>query len=269
MIRSILNEWDNLCGILSEMEEDHRFNSIDKHLLIELQSLLEPFHDASLDFQTRCRPTLHLVRLWKDQLTSVLAVNQNDSASIKELKEIGISYMEKKWELHSIHNIAVFLHPQIKSRNFSKNEKAQVLSMLKDEIGKNCSREISPKSSKKRTLELEALTSRKRQKVSIIHAFADKNNDEEDEISRYMTMSVFCAENEELDLNEWWKNHEEKFPKLFKIFQKLLCVPASTASSEGQFSLANFMVSSHRNNLNSSKIDDILFLKSSFDEKSI
>lgn len=281
MIRSILKEWKNLCRVLREMEEDERMSSIDENLLKELQNLLEPFHDASMDFQTRNKPTLHLVRLWKDHLASALNENQDDSEAIGRLKKIGRSYMDSNWILHPLHNVALFLHPQIKNRHFNEVENDKVLAVLRKEIEKECPAEKSSVEAasssgnadlirnRKRPTETATEALPKRRKMNIIHAFISKDNKDENELTRYMNCSVFAAENEDLDLFKWWKTNEEKFPNLFRMFLKCLCIPASTAASESQFALANFMVTSRRNNMASGTIDDVLFLKSAFDQKRI
>ena len=157
MIESILINWDNINIILSEREEEIRCASIDKNLLTELRDFLEPFYEASTDFQKRSEPSLHFVKIWRDDLVTHLEIKPDDRDALKELKAVGMSYLQEKWVLHPIHNLAVFLHPQIKGRRFTPKEKLKVISMIREESFKIQVAESSanqPVSSNKRSLEI-------------------------------------------------------------------------------------------------------------------
>ena len=82
-----------------------------------------------------------------------------------------------------------------------------------------------------------------------------------------LAKTVFVHEDEEIDILSWWTQHRELYPVLFKMVASTMCVPASTAASEGKFSLVKFIIDGRRSNVSNDKIDDILLLKSSFDNE--
>ncbi|GBC41300.2 zinc finger BED domain-containing protein 1-like [Rhizophagus irregularis DAOM 181602=DAOM 197198] len=59
----------------------------------------------------------------------------------------------------------------------------------------------------------------------------------------------------------WWKLRLQMFPKLAKIAQKYLAVPATSVSSERLFSDAGNLINAKRTNLDTNLVAKILFLK--------
>ena len=72
--------------------------------------------------------------------------------------------------------------------------------------------------------------------------FYDSDNDEteENEIEKYLSSKV----QKELDLNilEWWKAHQDHYPKLSILCSYYLSIPASSAPSEREFSAAGLTI---------------------------
>lgn len=56
--------------------------------------------------------------------------------------------------------------------------------------------------------------------------------------------------NHNLDPCTWWKEHETIYPTIAKVAKNILCIPASSASSERVFSTAGNIVTSKRNRSN-------------------
>lgn len=280
MIDSILYAWSELKAQLEDQEQ-HRLNAIDKSLLIQLLNFMEPFHDSTLDFQYKNKPTLHSVFLWRESLVSHLDHCEKEHLAIKEMKSIGRAYLEEKWVLSPIHKLAAFLHPQVKCKRFNATEKSQVFSMINSEFERqetlNKTAEYGENSKSKsevRPVDTQSAAGSDRmeepprkKKRSIIYSLIDKDDVSHDEIHRYLEKDVFVKEDEELDLCKWWKQHQKRFPQLHKIFIKYMCVPASVGTSETKFSLGAYLMNEKRVRLAPKKVDDILFLKSFFDER--
>ena len=85
--------------------------------------------------------------------------------------------------------------------------------------------------------------------------------DEKDEVQRYLD-SQFAWDGE--DLLSFWKLLEQQgsYPMLTKVARMILCIPASSASSERVFSSAGRVLEARRNRLNPGTVDAILFLHS-------
>ena len=59
---------------------------------------------------------------------------------------------------------------------------------------------------------------------------------------------------------EWWRKNCERFPALSLYANKLLCVPATSVSSERIFSVAGNIVTKKRSNLLPENVDMLVFL---------
>ena len=87
---------------------------------------------------------------------------------------------------------------------------------------------------------------------------------EPDEIERYLN-SHFSPEQCQDDgkaLLKFWHDQSSTFPRLSMLARAILCVPASSASSERAFSTAGRVLEARRNRLNPGTVDSILFLHS-------
>lgn len=62
------------------------------------------------------------------------------------------------------------------------------------------------------------------------------------------------------ELNKWWKNHQLQLKNLSKLAQKILCIPATSASCERNFSAAGYLINERRTRLDPEIIDASLFL---------
>ena len=65
-----------------------------------------------------------------------------------------------------------------------------------------------------------------------------------------------------MDILIWWKDHRLKFPKLALLCTYYLTIPASSASSEREFSVAGQTISEHYTGLKPETVDSILVLHS-------
>src|SRR5215469_980524 len=68
------------------------------------------------------------------------------------------------------------------------------------------------------------------------------NTPQTNELSDYMNIVV----DKETDILKFWCENRIKFPKLFKIFLKVLSVPATSCASERCFSIAGRIVEKRR-----------------------
>ena len=205
MIKSILDEWEELNKILSERTD--RFFVLDKDLLQELLIFLEPFYDCTLDLQIKFKPTLHLVRIWRDRLISHLKVSEEDHTAIKELKNVGAKYLEENWTLKSIHNLAAVLHPQVKLKPFKDEEKKEVLSHLRISYRKFEEQTTSSAAGKPQTtvkkssvglkrvlLDASEPVQKKKKKSIVLQLHGE--GDAIDEIESYISKTIFFHEDE-------------------------------------------------------------------------
>jgi hypothetical protein len=79
----------------------------------------------------------------------------------------------------------------------------------------------------------------------------------EDEFSRYLAEPQI---NHNDDPCLWWKSRELTFPFLSVLVKNILCIPASSASSERVFSTTGSILSSKRNRMTPFHLSALVFL---------
>ena len=79
----------------------------------------------------------------------------------------------------------------------------------------------------------------KRVKLDVVCEFDDDDQDalEESEVKQYMSASVPAH------ILKWWKDNSSIYPSLSRVARNILCVMATSAASERNFSLAGHVVS--------------------------
>ena len=66
---------------------------------------------------------------------------------------------------------------------------------------------------------------------------------------------------EEIDVLQWWKQHEKDFPVLSKFARDVLTIPVSTISSESAFSLSGRILDNRRMSLTPEMVEALTCLK--------
>ena len=96
----------------------------------------------------------------------------------------------------------------------------------------------------------------KRQKTAFDILLGEQDESEntsiEDELHRYFTEKVAPRNS---NLLEWWKQNNFRFPALAKVVRLILCIPATSTSSERLFSTAGLTVTKLRSCLKPENVD--------------
>lgn len=159
----------------------------------------------------------------------------------------------------NIHKIAAFLWPEFKQlRYLNEVTKSEVISLIKEEMVHVDYHVPKPEPILNNSLG-DILEDLEQYKDVVENPQA---NYIERELSLYQS-SVFT----EGSILNWWATHQMEFPILQSIAKKILCIPASSASSERCFSTANRILEERRSNLKSENVDALLFLHSSNNTK--
>ena len=81
----------------------------------------------------------------------------------------------------------------------------------------------------------------------------------QDEVDRYIR-----SEFNDIPLNliDFWKKHQNAFPKLSLPAKKILCIPASTCANERSFSRLRYFLREQRVNLSASTISSLFIYDS-------
>ncbi|KAK3909991.1 Putative AC9 transposase [Frankliniella fusca] len=82
-----------------------------------------------------------------------------------------------------------------------------------------------------------------------------------DELDLYLIEHI----HDDSDILGWWRNRKDRFPRLAALAESLLIIPATSASSEREFSEAGHVYREKRLSLKPSTSSTVLFLNSNAD----
>ena len=102
----------------------------------------------------------------------------------------------------------------------------------------------------------------KRRRTTELDEFDDDEDETEpdsDEVRMYQKSSASGSDS----VLDWWRRHESEYPGLSLVAKDVLCVMATSAASERNFSLAGHVVNDPRASLRSDSVNSILLVNSS------
>lgn len=260
MFKSIYLNWATITQILQEKEELHRLMSINHELLKQLCALLECFQQSSLKLQGSNYITIHYVHILINFLKNACQQSELDAKEIIILKENILHGINGKWlsNLNIYHQLAVFLYPPTNQlENFDSNTINSIKEFCLEKMKKLNNNNLN-------TTSPTDVPSNNFDKLIFSKFINEKPNDGNNilyhEISRYSNTSVAYSEN--FDALKWWETYKMDFPTLYSLSRQILCIPASSASSERAFSLAGNIITEKRNKISPKKVNNLLFLHS-------
>jgi len=81
----------------------------------------------------------------------------------------------------------------------------------------------------------------------------------EDELDFYIKAGKMASD-DPYDILPWWKEKASMFPLLARLARMILCIPATSASSERTFSRAGLIVTEKRTRLDPKRVNDLLVI---------
>ncbi|KAH9102997.1 hypothetical protein AeMF1_020563 [Aphanomyces euteiches] len=300
-LRSIYDMFDKVVDILKKKGELSKVSNIPQTLLKEFIDFLDVFQQATLALEQFKQPTLHKVIYWRHVLhchmqpvlADILGTDGNveknkDSASIAAIKKILQPILVEKFVVQDLHVQGALLDPKMKNRLLGHGvEPGQVASC------KAGLKELMLKYG--RSLDLDLFDDstppplkKARQNTSMYDAVSDDDDEEVEapewcgnfetqvdlEYKAYMAYKVGEKEFDEIAsmhdrefrVLSWWKHKGAMlFPIMALVARSILCVPASSAMSENNFSDAGNTITKKRNRLKPRVVNDLMFLRSNRD----
>ncbi|KAL2103393.1 hypothetical protein ACEWY4_000261 [Coilia grayii] len=256
MLNSIARQHNEIRQLLEEKGQEHRFEGIQVEVLNGVGEFLTPFKHASEDLEGDRYPTINSVLLWSHRLRRHCEPRCGDPLYMQHIRRCAGELLDEKMIISPIHKIATFLSPRFKT-----------LKMLPPDE----SLAVQAEARRLTTALIPALQAQSTQSTSQENALKrcrmflewEDTPDliEPDEIQRYM-QSHFNLEECSENVLGFWGAHSHDFPLLSMLARAVLCVPATSASSERAFSSAGRVLEARRNRLNPGTVDSILFLHS-------
>ncbi|KAK3907808.1 Transposable element Hobo transposase [Frankliniella fusca] len=257
-IINLLIMYRQLCVALAARDESARLKNVQKDTLKQFLDLLTPFKVESVKLQAEKTPTLQHVVLSRAALADhCQQPSQGQDQLITVLKERIHLQLERVYKCEMRHKMANFLWPSSrKLRMMTNEERSEVHTEIKKILVEMEDHEA----------EAAAPPPPKRPRPAEVYRkyLEDAEDSEEiveDEIDRYVREPI----GDDSDILGWWKQKRERFPRLSRLAQQFLVIPASSASAEREFSEAGHVFRQKRLRLHPSTASDILFVNSNAD----
>lgn len=249
MLNSVVPQYDEIVALLPEAQRQKW--SIDVDLGKELIRFLEAFKEATLTLEAEKYPTANYILLCRVELKKFLTEG-NFVGSMKTLVKNALKYIDMKWPVLMEHKIACFLDPRYRD-----------LKMLTDAERNGVVKEICKMLRNFPVAEIEGPSPPKKRRFS---AYEDRVDDEGyNEIQLYIQTADYSnMMGRKHVVESFWQNNRFNFPKLYLLARKILCVPASSSSSESMFSYSKKTIDKARTNTKPKRLDALMFLRDKF-----
>ena len=238
---------------IGELDKADCLTLSDWHELTDLQTLLKPLRECSLNIKSTAddgnHGALHETLTSLDFLLTVLEAKRKetfyqDDSHFKASVNLGWKKLEYYYALTDCvpaYRLSVFLHPHYKMRWFNKHWQTRkdwlnAVDELVSDAYHDCKRahandvvRSSPKAIRHR---------------SAFDEYNDLDTDEElDDLVRYKSEP---CERKGVNPLQWWIDNQQRFPVLRHLAFTVLAAPASTAADERLFSMAGNVVNENR-----------------------
>ncbi|OQV13486.1 hypothetical protein BV898_12234 [Hypsibius exemplaris] len=253
MLNSIRKSYDQIEKILRDRNEVHLLPG-SKALLEEFSEFLKPFKDATIVLSADTSPTLHLVALCYYKLRRQSnTISVTTSAALRALVDHAKKVVPVKLIVDDIHKVAMFLNPASKHLPvFEDHKKPAIQAMVGARLAKLLKKLEVPISNAVRVKKPSSFDANE----LLIYA-EDTAGTESDDVDSYVKLPPPSSAK---SLLQTWEDYKDVAPRLKLLADRILCVPASSTSSERLFSDAGNIFTDRRTSLGADKLDD-LFLK--------
>lgn len=180
-----------------------------------------------------CDEIVEMVKVIKDELN-------------ERMKSIPISFRA----------VAFFNPSYVIKSFFSDSEIEEIMMYIKSEIDKIESEE-------KRLRREDNSPEKKKIKVNfdLLNESEESEETESEVIEFLREKQIPKQKRKTFDVMKWWKNNSDKYPKLSKVAQKLLCIPSSSSDCERDNSFLGRMITEDRNSLETETVSKLNFIK--------
>lgn len=262
MLESINDQFDLITNILIERDEECKLEKIDINIVQILIKFLSKFREASDFLEGSKYPTLHMIIPWYKTLLEYCKADLLDDEILTHIKYVVEQKMKSKIKIEELYKIAVFFDPRMKQlKILEQSEVALIINQIKSQCASLLNNDESDDSID--TVQANPIKKRRKSKEIIdFSQYYDSSSDDsnEDEVDQYIKSKV--PKDKNLDILMWWRDHRLEFPRLALLCTYYLAIPASSASSEREFSVAGQTISERRTGLKPETVDSILVLHS-------
>ncbi|XP_077553670.1 zinc finger protein 618-like [Haemaphysalis longicornis] len=260
MLKSVCSQFEEIEGLL-ESRNNPIMESVNKSTLNDLIEFLQPFKDASDALEEEKRPTLPLVVLYASALRKHLEAAPVSAVEIEKLKARARHFLKTKLKISLLHKTATFLWPQFRQlRMLPEDERLEVYAHVRELLARIT--EAMSQGGEDETNNDVREPASKRRCLGLFLDWCDEEDDKtpKDEMEEYLYGKKEYSCSGVSELCDFWREHEKEFPKLALLSKRILCIPATSASSERNFSAAGYIMQARRTCLKKESMDNLLFL---------
>ena len=223
-----------------------------------------------------------------------LAVRDDDSNVIKNLKTTITQEIVTRWSLESLQVSSVYiqaavLDPRFKKLNFFTDEQTEeaysAVENLAESIAENAHRPVRVReeslSDSDREEQPPTAPPKQNEKAQIVAMLMDVDEEEEqtedegNEMKAYIKDNSYAKNKKDMEKEkeknkdmkikeqgplEWWKKNEDRYPQLSRAAKRIHSIPATSTSSERIFSKAGFIINKKRSALLPRNANRLIFL---------
>ncbi|XP_065318853.1 uncharacterized protein LOC135926850 [Gordionus sp. m RMFG-2023] len=229
MIQSFLKSYSEIQVYLLSKQELNRLATVDITILRQLEFFLSIFKECSENLSADSHPTLNEVYQWRQKLLQFCQPSEGDTTIIEALKIRTGCLLKERFIMQPLHKVGFILDPNFKSLKFLSEEE-------KNDIYKTTIKMLN-------VIKYDMNKSMPNLDDTDIPSPSIEENGE-DELKRFIAQKTNINDS----ILKFW-NHENSFPFLKKLASKILSAPASSASSERLFSVANHLLEERRTQL--------------------
>ena len=278
MLKRFLDLQQTVCETLAGDRGAWHLMPKDSHIRVieQVSQLLEPLSDFTDALASEKRVTLSAIIPVMGHITGdILADKDGDSNLMSEMKKSIRDDLQARYTDNAIRamRMACLIDPRFK-KNFLEEpiaattmnncvkEAVRISEQLPGEYHENTSSDspsptsITQKPGDKSLAGLlkKIAAARQQRGGETSSSIEDKINKE---IQQYLSLPPISAEEDPL---VWWRGHASLLPHPATLAKKLLCIPATSVSSERMFSASGHIVSPLRSLLKPDKINMLTFL---------
>lgn len=210
--------------------------------------------------------------------TSILAEEESDTQLTKDVKRNILAYLNEKYSdqvTDDLLDIASLLDPRFRTKYMDKEKVERVLSRAVEEIvplmkAQQDTLSGAAGAAAAAAAEAEPVPPPEEKRKKTLASFFKRQSTtssstltlpEEESIRMELTVYLQTTEvDSDTDPLDWWRCHQTNFPRIAKLAQQYLCIPATSAPSERVFSTGGNIVTCHRAALKPDAVDRLVFL---------
>ncbi|XP_055055329.2 uncharacterized protein [Misgurnus anguillicaudatus] len=253
-LTSIQTVYHELHEKLEARGESARIEKIAPDTLSFLIDFLKPFYEAQRELEGDKYPTLNRVCLWCEKLKRHCQLNALDSPQQAVVRKRHEDWLARKVIIQDLHKIATFLWPKFNQlRMLSQSDRDAVHAHARTLLQAMAAGALDVEIRDPELSGVEPTPPPAKRTNFAEWENVQQADMEDDEVTRYINTAA-VMEND-IDVLGWWKINKPSYPKLAKLARSVLCIPASSSSSERVFSAAGRTISERRTALKPSTVD--------------